>query len=253
MENIFNRIRNAITGRKQPRVVMRYPASRSGGANLQKPGRKAGSRLARPAYVWDRQKVVSHFENYFGPADDIIKDGSDIFIHIVKPTAEHNYFTFFTSGMSLNPMYVPQNMDGYEYAELMIHLPGDWPADEDGVEADWPVSWLRTLAHMPEDEKTWLFYGHTVPNGDDAAPFAENTELGCMILGTTSLLESEEERNRFAMLELDKDNVVYCFTLYAIYKPEMDYKLEHAAQDLFDLLASDGACEIIDPWRRCVV
>ncbi|MCL2462473.1 MAG: suppressor of fused domain protein [Defluviitaleaceae bacterium] len=202
---------------------------------------------------WNRKKILKHFETYFGASGEVIDTGGNVLIHIVSPTPERNYYTLFTSGMSETPMATPSELKGYEYAELMLHLPASWVFNPKDPKTYWPVEWLKTLAYLPLDENTWLFYGHTIPNGDNAAPFAENTGFGCFIVGTTNLLEDEESRNAFSMLDIGDDKVVYCFTLFPIYKAEMDYKLQNTAQDLFALFSLHGVGDVIDIYRDSLV
>jgi len=207
----------------------------------------------KPAPVWSRRAITAHFSGYFGEPGETIDTGGKIIIHIISPTSERNYFTLFTSGMSIVPMNQPYGLSGYEYAELMLHLPADWVFNPKDLKSYWPVEWLKTLAYLPEDENAWLFYGHTIPNGDDAEPFAPNTRLGCFILGATNLLSCDEERDAFSMLDMGGDKVVYCFTLLPIYKSEMEYKLRNSAQDLFALFKLHGVSDVIDINRGNLV
>ena len=206
-----------------------------------------------PARAWDRKAVIAHFSEYFGAPVESIDTGGNVQIHIISPSPEKNYYTLFTSGMSETPMAMPPGLEGYEYAELMLHLPADWVFNPKERSTYWPVEWLKDLAYMPADESAWLFYGHTIPNGDAAEPFAGNTGFGCFIVGTTNLLKDEESRDAFSMLDIGGDKVVYCFTLFPIYKPEMEYKLQNTAQDLFALFEVHGVSDVIDVNRGSLV
>lgn len=55
-------------------------------------------------------------------------------------------------------MDVPEGLAEYqlERAELAICLPPDWNLNS-GDECDyWPIRWLKMLARLPIEEKSWL-------------------------------------------------------------------------------------------------
>jgi Suppressor of fused protein (SUFU) len=134
------------------------------------------------------QAIEGHIEKHIGKIEtvmhEIVSDLIHIDVHIVEPTAERNFYTLITSGMSDLPMTVPDECEEFKFAELLICLPASWDmpkvydtmADE---EHWWPIRCLKYLARFPHEYDTWLCENHTIPNGDPPEPFAGNTRLCC--------------------------------------------------------------------------
>ena len=108
------------------------------------------------------------------------------------------------------------------FVEMCILLPSTWNIPTDSAETAaafedenvyWPIRWLKMLARLPHEYGTWLGFGHTIPNGEDAEPFADATELGCMLVLTALSLPEG-----FQTLEISPDKKVHFYTLYPIYR-----------------------------------
>lgn len=202
-------------------------------------------------------KVISeHVEKYIGKIDtvfhEIISDLVHLDILIVNPTKEKNYYTLVTCGMSNLPMTVPEGAENFRFAELVICLPSDWKVSEEAFKQDehyWPILWLKKLARFPHEYGTWLYHAHTIPNGDPAEPFANNTDLSGMILSIPSTVE---DANGFFTLELTNGDRVHFFSLIPIYTKEMDFKLKKGADALIEKLEKAGVNEIVDVRRKSV-
>ncbi|GAA4056249.1 suppressor of fused domain protein [Hymenobacter glaciei] len=203
----------------------------------------------------DNIKAISeHIERHLGPVSgvyhEILSDKVHLDVHVVPPSADFPFYTLVTSGMSDRPMHVPPEAPTDEappYAELCILLPSTWniPNGTDEVATAfedenvyWPIRWLKMLARLPHEYGTWLGFGHTIPNGEDAEPFADGTELGCMLLLTALSLPEE-----FQTLVISPEKTVKFYTLYPIYREEMDLKMEQGADALIDRFE---ACDIGD-------
>ena len=61
---------------------------------------------------------------------------------------------------------------------------------------------------LPHGYDTWLWEGHTVPNGDPPEPFADNTELCCCYLLRPALFPKE-----FYKISLSKKKTIRFFCL----------------------------------------
>ena len=90
-------------------------------------------------------------------------------------------------------------------------LPGDWDLGRAGsssgdlpYERFWPIQMLKFLARFPHEYKTWLGWGHTIPNGPDYAPVCDGLGFGGAVLDSLSLvpeLTTEDGKTiRFYML-----------------------------------------------------
>ena len=203
--------------------------------------------------LMEQEKIIDHIETYFGKADSILTDANDeIEIYIISPTVERPCYTLFTQGMSRRPMRVPPGMEGYEYAELMLHMPFYWTPDQ-RPENFWPVKWLKTLACFPREHDAWLFYGSLIKGKDNGEPFADNTNLSCFTLGATRMLPHDCDRDAFSMLEVSPGKVVYFFTVLPLYLDEAIYRQDHSAEELFDLFDKKNISDIINVHRSMAV
>jgi len=196
--------------------------------------------------------IESHITKHFGQFDnvfhEIISPDIHVDIVIIKPTDERDYYTLITMGMGAHRMNVPPELVGYKFdrAEMMICLPPDWklpgvtPDGVDGADENdpdsfahenwyWPIRWLKNLARLPIWNNTWISIGHTVPNGPDAEPFAENTKLGCMIV-VPPFQFSEDA----VLCEMPDGSVVSFYQMFPLYADEMNFKLANDFDTLME-------------------
>ena len=201
----------------------------------------------------EEKNIIEHIETYFGKTDYILTDDKhEVDIHIIKPTLERPCYTLYTIGMSSLPMKVPSGMEGYEFAELMLHLPFYWALDY-RPENYWPIEWLKTLAMYPRKHDTWLFYGRLIKGRENGEAFAHNTGLSYFTLGATRMLPKDSDRDDFAVLDLSPEKTVYFFTVLPLYIDEAAYRQEHSAEELFDLFDKKNISDIIDIHRTRAV
>lgn len=180
------------------------------------------------------EEISNHIEKHVGEIHmvfhELISDQVHIDIHWVKPTKERPFHTLVASGMSDKPMNTPEEVKNCDFAELSICLPEDWKISEEDFEDEnnyWPIRWLKYLARFPHEYNTWLSYGHTIPNGDPAEAFADNTELNTMLLLPTIIFEG------FDTLHL-KDKTIDFYTLIPLYTEEVNLKMKKGVDALFD-------------------
>ncbi|RJE86698.1 suppressor of fused domain protein [Paenibacillus sp. 1011MAR3C5] len=212
----------------------------------------------QPAYGDEEtiEKITAHVEKHIGEVDfvfhEIVSDKMHIDVLRVPPTQERNYYTLVTCGMSALSMTVPPGAEQFRFAELLLCLPSNWPLTEEAMQKEenyWPIRWLKTLARLPHDYNSWLYAGHSIPNGDPAEPFAPNTKLSGMLL---SLPTIAEDPNGFFTLQMSEEKEVHFFSLLPIYKEEMDFKLKHGAEELFQKLDRERINEFLQIQRKNV-
>lgn len=203
-----------------------------------------------PEKVSSLEEISDHIERYVGNVDivfhEIVSDMVHIDVHWVKPTVEKPFHTLITSGMSDLPMTVPEGLDGHQYAELSICLPEAWDLSEEGMKDTtnyWPISSLKYLARFPHVYETWLGFGHTIPNGDPAEPFAENVDFNTMLLLPSVLFDDD-----FRILELS-DKKIHFYTLFPLYQEEVDLKLKKGVNALYKGFDKYKLLDIIDIQR----
>ncbi|UOQ66541.1 suppressor of fused domain protein [Hymenobacter volaticus] len=201
------------------------------------------------------QAISDHIERHIGLVSgvfhELISDKVHIDVHFVEPSADFPFKVLVTSGMSDLPMTVPEGAEDMRYAELCILLPSTWEFPQLGPDTDdeddeientyWPIRWLKFLARFPHEYNTWLGHGHTIPNGEEAAPYASNTKLGCMLLLPSLSLPDE-----FRELKINDEKTINFYCLYAIYKEEMDLKMRKGYEVLLDKFEKYGITDVVD-------
>jgi len=201
----------------------------------------------------DHAAIEAHVAKHLGQIADVFREVASESVHVevlhVPPSDTRPVRTLVTLGMSDRPMAVPADADSPRHLELMMTLPRSWRLDE-SVKNDerwyWPIRQLQVLARMPHLHKTWLGWGHTVPNDDPPKPFASNTQQ-CGIVIVPSLLVPQD----FFELKLAARTITF-FGVVPLYKEEMQLKVEQGAAALFEKLIDGGVKDLIDPSRRNV-
>lgn len=200
------------------------------------------------------EAISNHIEEHIGKVEsvfhELISDLVHIDVHMVLPTKKRPFYTLVTSGMSDAPMTVPDGLEEYQYAELAIRLPADWPLNQEAFEDEsnyWPIRLLKMLARLPHEYDTWLGFGHTVPNGDPAEPYAPKTKFSCGLI--LPLLNVPEEFNK---LQIHEDKVINFWGVYPLYPEETDHKLKKGTDSLLDLFEKNSISEVVDVRRKNV-
>jgi hypothetical protein len=200
------------------------------------------------------EAVSNHLARHFGPQGtvlhEIVSDLVHVDIHVVPATENRKWLTLVTSGMAERPMAVPPGAEDCRYAELLLALPSDWPTDEASLKDErywWPFRLLKQLARFPHEYRTWLWLGHSMPNGDPAEPYAAGTGFAGCMLGPPALVPSD-----FWKLTAGRREV-YFFAVYPLHPAEMTHKLRRGWEALFRKLYKRGVTELLQPGRPSVV
>lgn len=202
----------------------------------------------------DSAQIEKHIDRHLGPIEsvwhEIVSDLVHIDVHYIKPTPERNVHTFVSTGMSDLPMSAPEGSEDSKYAELLVTLPAVWPVSEDDFKDEknyWPIGALKWLARFPHEYETWLWWGHTVPNGNPPEPYHPSTKFVGAIIGTPVTVPQE-----FRSFRCSPEKEVNFFSVIPIYSEEMDLRLRKGSDALFDLFAKSGVTEVIDIQRKTV-
>jgi hypothetical protein len=217
---------------------------------------------------WDDEeieRIAKHVEQFTGVEAGVFHEliptsmHVHVDIHVAEPTPERAYYTAFTTGMSDEPMKVPEGSQGHPYAELMLCLPGSWPESEltpDDTKYGWPLMWLKMLAQAPTENEICIARGDTIPNGDPPGPlaskkwynpFAAPTKFCCWFIMRSSLYPEE-----FQTFQFSDEKTIHWYAAVPIYKEEMDFKLKEGAEALHKRLTDAGVTELIDSKRKNV-
>lgn len=103
---------------------------------------------------------------------------------------------------------------------------------------------MKFIARFPHEYHTWLGSGHTIPNGEQAEPYAADTQLGCMLLLSSISLPEE-----FRELRVTDEKTIHFYCLYPIYKEEMELKMKKGVDALLDKFDEAGISDVIDVAR----
>lgn len=196
------------------------------------------------------QAIGDHIERHLGKIQmvfhEIVSDLVHIDLHWVKPRAGRPFNTLVTSGMSDRPMTTPPEAGGFRFAELLINLPPSWPMTQHAWSDErhyWPVRLLKTLARLPHEYETWLCMDHTIgePHGE---PYHSTTRQNCALIAPC--LSAPRD---FHFLEISPSKRVNFFSVLPLYPEEVEFKLKHGPDALFDRFETAGVRDGIDPLR----
>lgn len=198
------------------------------------------------------EEVGLHLERTIGRAEmvwhEMISDLVHIDVHQVEPSDEYPFWTLVTSGMSERPMKAPEGAEDYQFAELAICLPREWPLKHEAFADErnyWPIRLLKTLARMPHEYDTWLGPAHSIHNGDGYDPYAANTQFcSTMLMPPIALLPPE-----FGRHETASGRLIHFHVLWPLYREELDLKLEQGFEVLLDRLEAHRVTEVLDIKR----
>jgi hypothetical protein len=148
--------------------------------------------------------------------------------------------TLVTSGMSDLPMPVPEGADVPKRVELIFYC----------VEfKDEYAETLRWLAHFPHSQKTWIGYGHTVPNGNPPAPF-----WGSKVLDTILFVPPIVQRDQTLPDELAlAGDPVHFLWVVPLTTAECELKLAKWLEAIFGLFDRHRHPHVFDPHRASYV
>ena len=231
-------------------------------------GPQAGGAAHTPYF----EAICEHIERTIGPAPmvfhEIVSEGIHLDLLIVPPTnlepsEEHplgtNHFTIVTAGLSGAPQNVPDDArpDISPLQELMVALPADWPGiNPDGTFDDttidreenwWPIGVLKMIARLPAEADTFIAPGVTIPNGEEAEPYASNTRFGCMMAFNPILSPNAHQ------LQVDDETRIDFYALWPLYKEEMDLKLNKGVEPLLNKMMEAQVSELVRLDRPSVV
>jgi hypothetical protein len=200
--------------------------------------------------------IRAHVEEHVGPIRatfaEVDSQRIRLDVHVVAPSVDRPHHTLVTSGMSALPMAPPEGMEECRFAELTLALPPEWPIlDREALEDEahyWPLRWLKTLARFPHEYGTWLYWQHTVPNGEPPRPFAANTAMSSLLL-----LDPVLPPPAFARLELPEGEELAFFGVYPLHPAELEHKLSAGADALELELRRRGVTELLQPDRESVI
>lgn len=198
------------------------------------------------------KEVLKHLTSSIGPVEPLalqevvpVHDDVHISVNVIKPNENCPFTTVFTTGMSDVAMAVPEGQEEFQYAELLMYLPGDWeiPQLDSNDEASlWPFQWLRNAAYLPHQNDTWLGGPHTIISSDaPPVPLGPNTDMTCLLLNA--------DMAEWSPLELSDGRKIRFYTAMPIYTEERDLEVEYGVIALMQKFEEIGIPPIVFPGR----
>ena len=202
----------------------------------------------------DLAALSNHIGEWWGDGmvwHEIVSEYAHIDVHSIPPSDAHPYHVLITTGMSDRPMVRKEGATDCRHCELIISLPPDWPLDQKSFRNEknyWPIRHLKQTARFPHVFTTWLWYGHTVGNGDDLTPVHPDIPFVGFALSTP--LRCPEGARK---LRIREGKEVHFFSLVPLYEAELKFAWEHGTSELFKRLDDAGVDEVVDITRPCVI
>jgi len=184
-----------------------------------------------------------HYQQFFGPITQDIMHSTDsqevhIDIYQFEPTPERPFWTLITSGMSNQRQLEPKDCDEHILPRTEILMYVSKPQG-------WMFSVLKRLAEMPFKQKTFLYYGHTVPNGK---PMTAQPSLLTSFLFVPPYFE-QPEINQF---QLDDDEVNFLWMI-PITEAEREFAVKQSSQKLYEKFEDADTPIVVNEKRKSLV
>jgi hypothetical protein len=198
--------------------------------------------------------VSVHFERHVGQTSKVLHEIHSpmihLDVHVIEPATGRPHWVLYTTGCAERAMHPPAEATACSHAELFCLLPGGWHVDrEHSHDERWyfPVRWLKSTGRLPHSYATWIWYGHTIPNGDPATPLAEGVPFTGVALVKPYCCAPE-----FATLSLG-ERLIHFLMMVPLLPAEMAFKLEHgmdALEERLDkVIDKVGFAGLMDPGR----
>ena len=113
--------------------------------------RSYGAKLPQSKEMHDQDAIDQHVRRWLGQPRELVLNEIVTGIPPIKILCVplERSIVLITVGMSDRSMSTPRGGESYRFAELLIHLPKDWPISEEQLRDpvnSWPVDWLRRIA-----------------------------------------------------------------------------------------------------------
>lgn len=199
------------------------------------------------------EAIEAHVEKHIGKIETVFHEVASDLIHLdvlfVPATPERPYHVLATCGVSEEPMRVPEGMEAYRRVELLIALPPSWPLTQESFKSEanyWPVRWLKMVGRLPHEHKTWIGWGHTVPNSDPPERIADTEFVGVMLTPPYAF------PNEFFQIKPESGDPISFYMLTPLFREEMDMKLSKGADEIEERFEKRGIGFVLDTQRANV-
>ncbi|MEZ6097024.1 MAG: suppressor of fused domain protein [Pirellulaceae bacterium] len=198
-------------------------------------------------------QVVRHFGSIYGaPATECIQQivpggNFPLQVHYIPYNTKRKTALLFTVGMGLKKIKIPRGQESFEYAELAISLPREWPALLQAAKTQkygWPIQWLFNLANYIHGDKNWLDSWTVIANGSPPRPLAKGVKFAAW---GSHIFESDE-----SIVHLENGKSVGIFFLIPLFAEEYEFERENGVAMLMKRFGRKGIPITVDPNRKNV-
>jgi hypothetical protein len=196
----------------------------------------------------------------FGPLEGVVHERHSwlvyVEVHLRGPVPEDDYpfVDLHTAGMSQLPMNDPEaRSTGLPlHAELTMQFPVEWCEGENLLriatrpDKVWAVQWLRRLARLPHEQRSYLDIGHVIT-------FPRGEFPGCPFDGAIIAETVVDEHMAVGPYIREDMAAVQLFRVIPLLPPETEYTRRHCGRHLIDKLEQAGAHEPVRVDRGPVV
>jgi len=210
----------------------------------------------RKSYDHHPEALAEHLNQYYESEEitvfhEMVSPDFHLDVYFINGK-DDDFNILLTSGMSLLEMHVPDVVEdkaAYKFAEIMILLPKSIEFEKsypNESENNWIMSMIKETARFPHHYDTWLSIGHTLQATADMKPYSEQTNyVGMVILPSVTF---DEE---FTTIQAG-DELINIYTIFPLYKNELEYKIEYGYDALIDKLIEKNVEEIFDKQRETI-
>ncbi len=189
--------------------------------------------------------IEAFLEEYFDPTNIqmFFDDDEELPVHIyhIKATAEQPFHVLISNGMSRVDMPVPDDAQELRCAELLCFLPAEVSLSAEALQdtnANWPLTWMRTIARSSVYERKWFTYGSMFGNGGEKIGNTSFTHL--IMLNSTTLPEEIQE------IPVEGKSIVL-YALIPLLLEEAEIRRKEGIEALVNILSSNNVRDIIIP------
>jgi uncharacterized protein len=212
---------------------------RSHGAQLP-----PSDKTVKQPQAWD-EEVVEFFRQKYGSVrkqslHSVIPESLPITVHVVEPSVERNQLILFTTGVASKAIAGQPDLN--RCAELIIHLPSNWPLDSKSLKQmrhAWPVQWLKLIGGAFHDIGNPIQGPfNIIANGDPATPIAPGLKFDSMLV--------VEEPSSEGLFFCEDGKEVHFYTLYPLYPEERLLEKAEGIESLLALFYSQNISTVVD-------
>lgn len=213
--------------------------------------------MNQPTPIRHLPEIHQHIRTHFSDDSYVLHEKTSSTIHVdihaVRPNSQRPYFTLLTSGMSDLDMTAPPHFEDVALAEACLCLPSDWPLSIDGSdwrkpEYAWPISLLHKIARYPHQQKTWLYWGHSLGDLDDPLSFGIETDFAGVVLIPPQTFPAAA-----VSVNTNDGRVINYLAVVPIHRSEMKFRSEQGYKALAKTLFAAGVDERLRPDRPSVL